>query len=251
VNIDDAIELTLERLSNSQVEALAQACTSRQAPDTTLGQVVIGAQPGAGDAIAQLADAWTATVALTGAGVAVALRIGLLARRRADARRSRAVWTGPGSNGAQRLTATVLRDLLTSARERILMVSFAAYTLSDLATDLEDAVERGCEIDVVFETADDSGGGYADTHSTPFGAVHGISRWRWPTDQRTAGGLLHAKVLVVDGSRALVGSANLTYRALHANLEAGILVEDSELAASIERHIRMLMNQGILLQSIS
>jgi phosphatidylserine/phosphatidylglycerophosphate/cardiolipin synthase-like enzyme len=183
---------------------------------------------------------------LTGAGVAVALRIGLAARREADARRSRAVWTGPSSNGTQRLTATVLRDLLTSARERILMVSFAAYTLSDLAADLEDAVGRGCEIDVVFETGDDSSGGYADSHSTPFGAVHGIRRWRWPTDQREAGGLLHAKVLVVDGGRALVGSANLTYRALHANLEAGVLVEDPELAGSIEQHVRMLMGNGVL-----
>jgi phosphatidylserine/phosphatidylglycerophosphate/cardiolipin synthase-like enzyme len=58
--------------------------------------------------------------------------------------------------------------------------------------------------------------------------------------------VLHAKVLVIDGCRALVGSANLTYRALHNNLEAGILVEDPALAASIERHIRSLMESGVL-----
>ncbi len=249
MNVQDAIQLTLERLSDSQVEALADTCASRQTPDTALAQAVIGAQPGANDAIAQLAEAWAATTALTGAGVAVALRIGLVARRRADARRSRPVWTGPGSSGAQRLTSTVLRDLLTSARERILMVSFAAYTLSNLAKDLEDAVGRGCEIDVVFETADDSSGGYIDPHSTPFGAVQGIRRWRWPADQREPGGLLHAKVLAVDGRRALVGSANLTYRALTANIEAGVLVEDPDLAASIEQHVRTLMDQGVLLRS--
>jgi len=45
-----------------------------------------------------------------------------------------------------------------------------------------------------------------------------------------------------------VGSANLTHRALTANLEAGVLVEDPDLASSIERHIRMLMAEEVLLR---
>lgn len=39
--------------------------------------------------------------------------------------------------------------------------------------------------------------------------------------------MLHAKILI-DGLRALVGSANLTHRALTANLEAGVLIEDPD-----------------------
>ena len=42
-----------------------------------------------------------------------------------------------------------------------------------------------------------------------------------------------AKVFVVGGRRALVGSADLTHRALTSNLEAGILIEDRDLA---DRH---------------
>ena len=38
-----------------------------------------------------------------------------------------------------------------------------------------------------------------------------VRRWRWPADQRTAGAVLHAKLLFVDGRRALVGSATLTH----------------------------------------
>jgi phosphatidylserine/phosphatidylglycerophosphate/cardiolipin synthase-like enzyme len=180
--------------------------------------------------------------------VALALRVGLRARRDADARRSRPVWTGPGATGEQRLTGAVLHDLVTDASARILLVSFAAYTLSELATDLAAAVRRGCRVDVVFETEEDSAGTYAGPQSRPFGAVDGIQRWRWPADQRIAGALLHAKVLVVDGRRALVGSANLTHRALTANLEAGILIEDEALAAELEAHVRSLISSATLVR---
>jgi phosphatidylserine/phosphatidylglycerophosphate/cardiolipin synthase-like enzyme len=248
VSVELSVQRVLERLSDAQVEALAEACAAQTAPTPTLGEVASGAWPASHEAIKQLADTWMATPGLTGAGVALALRVGLDARRDADARRSRAVWTGPGASGAQRLTAAVLRDLVTGARERVLLMSFAAYTLADLANDLERAVTRGCQVDVVFETEDDSRGAYSGPHATPFGAVAGVRRWRWPTERREVGALMHAKVLAVDGQRALVGSANLTHRALTANLEAGVLVEDPDLADSIERHVRKLMDEAVLLR---
>ena len=158
VSIEHAVNDVLARLSDAQVEALAAACDSRQRPDAGLTQIAAGASPGAHDAIAELASAWAARPLLTGNGVALALalRVGLRARREADTRRSRAVWTGPGATGGQRLTAAVLHELVTDARERILLVSFAAYTLTELAADLEAAVRRGCQVDVVFETEQDS-----------------------------------------------------------------------------------------------
>ncbi len=156
------------------------------------------------------------------------------------------MWTGPAATGEQRLTAAVLHDLVAGARERVLLVSFAAYTLTELAGDLEAASGRGCAVDIVFETEEDSVGGYSGPHSRAFGALGGAQRWRWPADQRSPGAVLHAKLLVVDGRRALVGSANLTPRALTANLEAGVLVEDPDLAAELEAHVRRLMARGTL-----
>jgi phosphatidylserine/phosphatidylglycerophosphate/cardiolipin synthase-like enzyme len=174
------------------------------------------------------------------------LRTGLAARRDAAARRSRPVWTGPCASGEQRLTAAVLGDLISSANERVLLVSYAAYTLTGVAENLTAAVNRGCTVDVVFETEEDSGGGYSGP-SVPFGAVPGIRRWRWPANRRpSSGAALHAKLLVVDGRRALVGSANLTHRALTANLEAGVLIEDPDIAAQLERHVRRLMTDEVL-----
>jgi cardiolipin synthase C len=242
--------LVLDRLSEGQAIALAVACEQRATPGTALNAAVSGATPASYEAVAKLATAWSAMPSLTGDGVALGLRVGLEGRRRANAARSRPVWTGPGASGERRLTAAVLRDLVKDARHRVLLVSFAAFTLADLAEDLAAAVDRGCAVDVVFETESDSSGAYHGPQ-VPFAAVSGIRRWRWPAEQRAQGALLHAKVLVIDGRRALVGSANLTQRALAANLEAGILVQDPSVASELESHIRGLMDQGVLLASAS
>jgi phosphatidylserine/phosphatidylglycerophosphate/cardiolipin synthase-like enzyme len=247
VSLDGAVERVLHRLSTAQVEALAAVAEGRVSPGGALGAAVVGAQPGAQAAVAELGERWAATPSVTGAGVALALRVGLRARTEADAHRSRPVWTGPGAVGEQRLTAGVLHELVASARERILLVSFAAHTLPGLAADLEQAAGRGCTVDVVFETQDDSAGAYQSHEAQPFHQVAGIRRWRWPAEQRPAdGAVLHAKALVVDGRRALVGSANLTQRALTANLEVGVLVRDPVVAQAIEAHVRGLMANGVL-----
>jgi phosphatidylserine/phosphatidylglycerophosphate/cardiolipin synthase-like enzyme len=245
VSIESAVADVLERLSDGQLEALAAACDPLAVPTGGLGRVVAGAPPGTAEAVANLTAGWAVSPGLTGQGVALALRIGLRARRDADARRSRPVWTGPGATGEQRLTAAVLHELIAGALKRILLVSYAAYTIPEVATDLEAAVARGCQVDVVFETTQDSEGKYAGP-SRPFGAVPGISRWRWLADKRTDDAVLHAKLLVIDGQRALVSSANLTARALHRNLEAGVLTNDAHLAAQLEDHLRRLMSAGVL-----
>lgn len=246
MSVERAIDGVLARLSDAQVEALAAACGGRLRPHESFTNVVAGATPGAHEAIRALATAWSSEDALTGAGVALALRIGVRSRRDADARTSRPVWTGPGATGDQRLTAAVLHELVVHARERILLVSFAAFTLAELAADLEKAVQDRCQVDVVFETEEDSAGAYSGPQSKPFAGVAGVRRWRWPRDQRTPGAVLHAKLLVVDGRRALVGSANLTQRALTSNLEVGVLIEDRDLAAELEAHVRALMDSGVL-----
>jgi phosphatidylserine/phosphatidylglycerophosphate/cardiolipin synthase-like enzyme len=245
VTIDEALVTVLERLGDAQVTALAAACEPLSAPIRALTSIVAGAPPAASDGITMLCAAWRANPALTGAGIALALRTGLAARHWAHAQRARPVWTGPGSAGEQRLTAGVLHELLAGARERILLVSFAAYTLPEVAEDLEAAVQRGCTVDVVFETEEDSAGAYSGP-SRPFAHVSGITRWHWPAQQRDGGGALHAKLLVVDGRRALVGSANLTAKALAHNLEVGVVTHDVDLADQLQAHIRRLMDSGVL-----
>lgn len=46
---------------------------------------------------------------------------------------------------------------------------------------------------------------------------------------------MHAKLVVADGARAYVGSANLTDTSLHYNLELGLVIDEPPLVASLER----------------
>lgn len=244
MGVEAAVHVLLERLSDTQVEAIASAAVAYERPPASFRGVVAGASPGAQRAVDDLLTAWQAEPALSGAGLALALRLGVDLRQRTTERRTSAVWTGPQAAGDRRLTSGTLHGLLVQASERILLVSYAAHTLPEVADDLAAAVARGCTVDVVFETPHD-GAGY-DGPSTAFAAVEGIKRWRWPKDQRPPKASLHAKLLVIDGRRALVGSANLTNSALTRNLEAGVLVRDPSVASDLEQHVRDLMSNGIL-----
>lgn len=247
MTVQAAIERSLRHLGDAHVAALAAQCEKHATPPSRLSDTVSGASVGGRSAVEELGRAWARESSVTGLGIAIALRIGLAAHVQLRARRSRPVWTGPGAAGDQRLTPGVLHELVANASQRVLLVSYAAFTLADLAADLSAAVERGCRVDVLFETEEDSAGAFQGAHSTPFGGVHGVHRWRWPADRRPdSGAVLHAKLLVVDGRRALLGSANLTPRALNANLEAGLLVEDPDVAAELEEHVRGLMRAGTL-----
>jgi len=59
-------------------------------------------------------------------------------------------------------------------------------------------------------------------------------------------GVLHAKALVVDDESVFVTSANLTEAALDRNIEAGLLVRDHALAASMASHFQILIDRGLL-----
>jgi len=51
----------------------------------------------------------------------------------------------------------------------------------------------------------------------------------------------HAKVLVVDSRRTVVGSTNWTYHALTDNNEAAVLIDSEEVAGEMEEYIKELV----------
>ena len=54
---------------------------------------------------------------------------------------------------------------------------------AEVAVDLEAALRRGCPVDVVFETSEDSAGAYPGPER-PFAQVAAINRCRWLAEQR-------------------------------------------------------------------
>jgi cardiolipin synthase len=157
------------------------------------------------------------------------------------------VWTGPESGIAiSRLTAATVIDLIDAAQREILLVSYATQTEPAISAALEAAAARGVEITLLLERHADNPAYTAP--ETPFPGL-GAIRLYWPRGQRPPGAALHAKVIVVDDGVALVGSANLTSRAMEANLECGILIRGGPQPPAIRRHITELRARGYLHRS--
>lgn len=64
-------------------------------------------------------------------------------------------------------------------------------------------------------------------------------------------GMMHSKLMMVDGRWAMVGSANLDNRSLRLNFEAGCILHTPELVADLERAFERDLNDAILLDAAS
>ena len=131
-----------------------------------------------------------------------------------------------------RTVDSVLRELILSANREVLV---AAYFLSPAALEflrlLEGALARGVAVTVVVSSM----------RSQPKGVRKYLEelRGRYPHARilefrDPLGGRLHAKAVVVDRNRALVGSANFTWGGLVANYEICVLLEGPQ-AAEVAR----------------
>jgi phosphatidylserine/phosphatidylglycerophosphate/cardiolipin synthase-like enzyme len=162
------------------------------------------------------------------------------------------VWTGPQTPEVPvRLTRAVLVDVIRSAAERLVIVSFAAYKVALVVDELAAAADRGIDVRLILETSEASGGRLdvdAANAFTSLGAA--VSFWIWPSDQRPAlpagTAALHAKAAIADDHTALVTSANLTGHGMNENMELGLLVRGGAVPRRLAAHFAQLMTDRVL-----
>jgi len=216
---------------------------------------LINAKPGfaLGGKAGALVGAWRAAdPSLPGAAVALALEAAAQVQAKCAAHRSDVVVSGPTSDSTSvRLTSSVISELIHDCRASLLVVSFAAFGVADVVRELKDAAQRDVQIDLILESTNAEGG----TLHGSFGASAAFATlrqhatfWTWPADRRPVVGqsraALHAKLVAADERVALLGSANLTDKALAGNLELGVIIRDPDVVARMVRHFRALMKPG-------
>jgi phosphatidylserine/phosphatidylglycerophosphate/cardiolipin synthase-like enzyme len=166
------------------------------------------------------------------------------------------VWTGPeGSKAAARSTEVVFRDLLRSARKSVWMAGYAVDHGKDLFAPLYEVMKtHGVKARFLLNLEGEV------KHSAD---IHGEARFRvnefvcenWPFgepmpkfyyDPRTLDpsvyASMHAKTLVVDEERVLIGSANFTNRGQTRNIEAGALLHDPDFATALVTQFQSLID---------
>ena len=165
------------------------------------------------------------------------------------------VWSGPKIAGSfVRATREVIRELLRSAQDELLIVGFWLATRDDedgiieeFIASLADTTARDVKVRVIIDERIRFDG--RDNRQILVSAwPHSIKlpelyTWRLPLGDRHL--KLHAKVLAADRRDALVTSANLTFYAMDCNMEMGVRTIGQP-AADIARHFDLLIAEGVL-----
>lgn len=249
-SLEDEIRSTADHFPAGQIETLAAALAT--APSAGIATGVVGGLPSPllRDQARDLISAWkTSSAQVDGAGIALALRAaGATAKAIRGEMTVEPVWTGPATaEMSVRLSRAALLEVIGLAQHRLILVSYAAYKVSDLVAALLAARGRGVDIRFVLETAEDSGGALSFDASAAFKALAGQAKFYvWPASKRPPGGKLHVKAAIADEHAALVTSANLTGAALNENMELGLLVKGGSVPRRLSRHFMSLIDDAVL-----
>jgi phosphatidylserine/phosphatidylglycerophosphate/cardiolipin synthase-like enzyme len=201
-------------------------------------------------------DCWRGQAAsLTPQAVALTLLTAAYAEKaHRDHQSVELVWTGPETGLVPfRRTEQALLQVIDSAAQRVLVVSYAVYNIPRICEALVRAADRGAAITVVVETPDRLEG--QNTYDTlralgPAAAARS-SVYFWPLDNREKDGnekhgILHVKCSVADGRWLFLSSANLTEYAFTLNMELGLLITGGNLPGQVEAHFHRLIEAGVL-----
>lgn len=251
IGLGEVVLDVAQTLPKGQRDKLVTVLRTADGPSPLTKQqaLAVSAGPDFAAMVARLFRRWGKEPEVSAPGLALAVEAAGQAYDRNRDRSVRPVWTGPDAGLPVRLTASVMAEVIDAAQQQLLVISFAAYKIPQVLAGLEAAAQRGVSVDIVLETADDSGGALSFDQLPAFARLDRVRVWHWPADKRPqAGGSLHAKAIVADDEVALVTSANLTRHALANNIELGLLARDRAAASGITAHVAGLMREGILVR---
>lgn len=156
-----------------------------------------------------------------------------------------------GGHEGRRSIGAVLLELLDASRNELILV---AYRLSSAAPELFDAIERalarGCAMTIVLDYSELPHESVASKFSKLLKAYPALHIFCF-IDRGERTRQLHAKMLISDRKRAVVGSANFSRNGFVDNHEIALLVFDQaaeELASASDRLIDQGEKSGILRQ---
>ncbi len=164
------------------------------------------------------------------------------------------VWTGPVQSVVPlRRTEQVILQVLDSAQSRILLVSYAVYSIPNIQDAVVRAAKRGVAITVIVETPNrlDVQNEYSNLKALGEDVAKCSAVYYWPKEHRMADatgklGILHVKCVVVDGNQLFLSSANLTKYAFSLNMELGVLINGGRGPRLIEVVFESLIAAGTL-----
>ena len=138
----------------------------------------------------------------------------------------------------ERVGEMVYIDLLNRARKYVHIITPYLILDGELETALKFAAERGVDVHLILPGKPDKRFPYAlakSHYSALLDSGVKISEW--------SPGFVHAKVFVVDGREAVVGTINLDYRSLYHHFEDAVWMVDAPCIRDIEQDFQHTLEQ--------
>jgi len=157
---------------------------------------------------------------------------------------SELVVTAPNSFKLKtRKTKTVIEELIENAE---LSITLTGYSISDYFSEMIDTIVKkstqGLYVKLYIndvERQQDK----IDRLLPYAGKFIKVYNYNKQNDDKMAA--LHAKLIVVDGKKSFISSANLSYHGMQGNIEMGILIESKKKASEIEEILKTLQTQRV------
>ncbi len=164
------------------------------------------------------------------------------------------VWTGPDVGVVPlRRTEQVVLQVIDSATERLLVVSYAVFHIPRILDALVRAADRGVSTKVIIESPNRIAGQSVYSTLAALGSTVAsrCAVYLWPIEDRFrdgAGrpGILHVKCAVADGRWLFLSSAILTEYAFSLNMELGVLIYGGSGPRQVELVFESLVAEGTL-----
>lgn len=146
-------------------------------------------------------------------------------------------WMGGGVGSIE----TAMRQLFQEAKQEILLTAYAITNGADMLFEwLELALSRGVEIKMVVNRLEELNPAVNNKLHQLDNRYPHFHLYNFTSDEYVD---LHAKLIVVDREKAIVGSSNLSRRGLLTNYELALTVEGktaTEVASVVDRLIAEL-----------
>lgn len=233
----------------------AWLCGAARRSDVDVASILHGTPPDARIVVEEILGRWKSSSYMSPSELAWAIRASVAAVDRSRRDQSiTLVWTGPTAFGQNaRRTEQALLDVIGAAWRRLLLTTYVAFDVPQIAAAMIEAARRHVAIDLVLETPDSSQGRMSLDGLRALGEdvrrVSTVYFWpaeRRPRDQHGHAGSLHAKAAVADSRLALLTSANLTGFALSLNIELGVLICGGDIPFGIVSEFDALISRGDL-----
>ena len=180
------------------------------------------------DGIINLAEAWRYT-------------------HRINKGQTRTVTTGLDDLEMTRTNQTFQR-LVNSARQNVTIMGYD-ITQSDLTKSLQKKIDKGVSVHVLTEKAK-SGmrSRYKKFLPKWISESNNVRLWSYEPDDSSK---MHIKCMVVDESRAYLGSANFSYHGSNKNIELGVQISDKRVISDIMKIFEYLTSEHPLIQEMA